>query len=363
MMPARFRIHSQAKINSIPVLINLKELLNRKIIGVEDQVINDQLIRFLGELTNQKDEIEVLTSGSTSAPKPIKINKNALIASAQATGDFLKLKPKDSALLCLPLDYIAGKMMLVRALVLGLNLTIRAASNQPLKNETKGYDFSAMVPYQVSQSLSKLSLIKTLIVGGAPISHSLNKQLKLIPSTIYETFGMTETISHIAMRNVHDNVFKALKGVELSLTKQNCLLINAPRVTSSIIETNDVVELISNKAFLWLARKDFIINSGGIKVYPEQVEKKLSEALPEESFIIASVKDKLLGERVVLLSKLKEKIPNSIFENRLERYQKPKAVYLSVPFFYTKSGKINRVETIREFRKKFDNTNSDLKWY
>ena len=300
---------------------------------------------FILDWFDGKPFIEMQTSGSTGIPKTIKVDKQAMVNSALATGDFFELRAGNKALHCLPVKYVAGKMMLVRAMILGLDLEFVAPSLHPLKNLEDTFDFAAMVPLQAQNSISDLKKVKKLIVGGAKISASLEKQLAKIPCQIFETYGMTETISHIAAKKVGEKAFTVLPNVTISYDENNCLVIHAPRISEGVIETNDVVELVNENQFVFLGRIDNIINSGGIKILPEQVEEKLSGKINQRYFI-SSKEDKELGEKVILVIEGDAfEIDKTLFET-LDKYEKPKEILFVSKFKETGNGKIIRKESL-----------------
>ena len=318
--------------------------------GDENEV---QIGKFIQKWLNEKDFIKVKTSGSTGKPKKISLRKENMIKSAKATGDFFKIGERTSALLCLSANYIAGKMMLVRAMTLGWDLHVVAPEKDALVQYDNDYDFVAMVPYQVFHSISSLSKVKKLIIGGGVISKSLEEKLQAVPTEIFATYGMTETISHIAVRRVNgparSNIFSAFPNVKFSTDSRECLAVFAPEINKEVIVTNDLVHLISPTSFEWLGRYDNIINSGGIKIHPEKVEEKLSDviALP---FIIASETDDELGERVILVleNKSGDDVPNySEAFAQLEPFERPKKIYTLSKFPYTETEKIKRKDVLR----------------
>ncbi|MBS9766452.1 MAG: AMP-binding protein [Flavobacteriaceae bacterium] len=307
--------------------------------------------RFLEQWFDKKDFVEVKTSGSTGVPKPIQLSKTAMIESAIATGSFFDLSAGTTALLCMSAEYIAGKMMLVRALILGWHLDIVPPSSQPLKDIAKTYDFSAMIPMQVEKSLSKLHRIKKLIIGGGSISNQLLLNLQETSTKAYATYGMTETITHIAIKSINqpmEHHYTTLPNISVETDERGCLVINAPRISKEKIVTNDLVHLISNSQFKWLGRYDSIINSGGIKLIPEEIEQKLTPYISERFFIIG-IPDSLLGEKVVLLVEgtkqpfLLEKIKK---QGILKKYEIPKEVYFVPQFIETETKKIQRKKTL-----------------
>ncbi len=308
--------------------------------------------RFILEWLDDNSFITVKTSGSTGIPKNIKLKKEHVWNSATATVAYFDLNKGTKALLCLPSEYIAGKMMLVRAMTSGWNLLTAAPGKNPLANTAEKFDFTAMVPYQVHHSLEELYKVKKLIVGGGAVSRELEAQLQNMKTEIFGTYGMTETISHIAVRSLNGkertSVFTALSGVKFSLNEKGCLKINAPAISEEIVITNDMVELLSPTSFILLGRIDNVINTGGVKVHPEMVEQKLARYITKP-FFIASEKDQLLGERVVLIIESQEPIElenfSEIFEI-LSSYEKPKKILISPQFSYTDTGKIRRKEVL-----------------
>ncbi len=300
---------------------------------------------FLLDWFDHNDFIEMNTSGSTGIPKVIRVEKQAMVNSALATGDFFDLAPGDKVLNCLPVKYVAGKMMLVRGFILGLDMDFVAPTARPLKNNDIAYDFSAMVPLQAQNSINELHNIKKLIVGGAKINASLEKELKKLPILAFETYGMTETVSHIAAKKVGDRSFTVLPNVTISTDDRNCLLITAPNISPEVIITNDLVDLVSETQFIWKGRIDNVINSGGIKLSPEQIEEKLYKNI-ERRFFVAGVADKDLGEKLILVVEGEPfSLPDGIF-NKLDKYEKPKEVVFVNHFKETGNGKIIRKDSL-----------------
>lgn len=336
--------------------INRSFRLNNSIFNSENELINylenqnSDICDFLKIWFNNQSYLEVKTSGSTGLPKPITIQKEHVIQSALATGNYFNLPEETTALLCLPIHYIAGKLMLVRALVLGWHLDIVKVNSNPLSDITKQYDFSAMTPMQVENSIDKLNIIKKLIVGGGVVSNSLQTKLKYCKTKVYATYGMTETITHIAVKklnyiNTLPNFFDVLPNIEIYKDNKDCLVIKAPKISNNIIFTNDVVQLISNTQFEWLGRFDNIINSGGIKLNPEVIEQKLSKIITTRFFVIGKY-DEYLGEKLVLLIEGEEKII-ALENTNLSKYEMPKGIYFLPKFIETTSGKIQRKETLK----------------
>lgn len=300
---------------------------------------------FLLDWFDSKDYIEMFTSGSTGEPKTVIVKKQAMVNSAIATGDFFDLIPGNSALQCLPVKYVAGKMMLVRAMILGLDLEFVAPSSHPLRNNEIDFDFVAMVPLQAQNSIQELKKVKKLIIGGAAVNKTLEKQLLKLKTEVYETYGMTETITHIAARKLGETAFTVLPDVTVSYDDRNCLVIHAPKISDEVIITNDIVELVNENQFIFLGRIDNVINSGGIKLIPEQIENKLMSKI-QQRFFIASKSDNELGEKLVLVIEGdKVEFDHSIYED-LDKYEKPKEILFISKFKETATGKIMRKETL-----------------
>ena len=288
---------------------------------------------FLDEWNNPKNTVEVQTSGSTGVPKCIRVEKQRMLNSARITCDFLGLKSGDTALLCMPLDYIAGKMVVVRSIERQLRLTTVEASGHPLKNITNSFDFAAMVPMQVYNSLQvaeereKLRTIKHLIIGGGPIDNDLQQQLSSFPNNVWSTYGMTETLSHIALRRLNgENAslwYTPFCTVSISLNTNGCLVIEAPLVHEGRLETHDRAEIRDGK-FRILGRLDNVINSGGIKIQAEEVEEKLRPHI-KMPYLISKCRDEKFGEVVVLLTECPDlSFVKEICCNVLPKFWQPK---------------------------------------
>lgn len=305
---------------------------------------------FLEEWGSPSESLLVHTSGSTGKPKPMWVEKRRMLNSARITCDFLGLKSGNTALLCMSLDYIAGKMMMVRSIERGLRLFSVKPSGHPLSDEslsqTVGWDFScqdkaflprqekvegrdsdfdfvAMVPMQVYNSLQvpvereRLSRIKHLIIGGGAIDDALAAELRKMPNAVWSTYGMTETLSHIALRRLNgveaSEWYLPFESVHVSANSDGCLVIDAPLVCAETLVTNDIVEIKCSDAFPAEAnpsphvlfrikgRKDNVICSGGIKIQIEEVETLLRQHL-DAPFMLAKKKDEKFGEIAVLIT-------------------------------------------------------------
>ena len=304
---------------------------------------------FLKNWFDENNVVIAKTSGSTGIPKNIKLTKEAMLASAEATGIFFDLGAKSCVLHCLSSEFIAGKMQWVRALHLGWQLTVVPIDANPLAQTKKYFDFAAMVPLQAQNSLPELKRINQLLIGGAPLSYDLENQLKKLPSAIFQSYGMTETITHIAIKNLKDTeaVYWCLPNIEVSQNEDDCLIIQAPRISEHHIKTNDVVQLLSNTSFQWLGRVDHVINAGGYKIHPEILEKKLTPFIETEFFIIGKPDIKFDFVPVLVMEDSNSKLDfEDIFQKAgLHRYEKPKEIIFIVEFSRTPNGKINREAT------------------
>ena len=312
--------------------------------------------KFILEWLDGNDFITVKTSGSTGVPKEIELLKKHVLNSANATVTYFDLMENTKALLCLPSEFIAGKMMLVRAMTAGWDLHTVAPEKNPLENSNVDFDFTAMVPYQVFHSLTDLHKVKKLIIGGGAVPWRLEEQLQQISTKVFATYGMTETISHIAVRPLNGTeksfVFSALPKVNFSQIENGCLQIHASEISEETVITNDVVELLSPTSFKFLGRIDNIINTGGAKVHPEMVEEKLSLHIIQP-FFIASENDEALGERVILIIESEDQLYLEDFSEAftaLSIYEKPKRILTIPQFVYTETGKIMRVEVLKTLK-------------
>lgn len=313
------------------------------------------IYKFILELRSEDDFINVQTSGSTGKPKTIKLSKNSLIQSAKLTADFLNVSPDMNALLCLSAKYIAGKMMIVRAFVSALNIVCVEPDGNPLKNIQSSIDFAAMIPLQVTNSLKsekkKLENIRKLIIGGGRIDPKLHQRIIDFPNEVYATFGMTETATHIALKKLNttktNEHYKCLPGIKINQNTDHCLQIYAPHISNQEIKTKDIVNTFSESEFEIIGRMDNMINSGGLKISPEELEQKIS-AFIDKSILITSLPDEELGEKIILLIENGKTNLNLLYnlwvdlETHLEKHEIPKKIDFMSAFKYTKSGKIDR---------------------
>ena len=317
-------------------------------------------IRFCHAWLAGQQQFTLHTSGSTGTPKPVAVSRTHMQASAALTRDALGLQAGNTALVCLNIRYIAGIMMLVRGMEIGMHLTLIEPDSHPLHSlpENTTFDFLSFVPLQMQHSLEKTTVLnaaKAIILGGAALSQTLEEHLQSVQAPIFHTYGMTETVSHIALRRVNGSqkstLFTVLAGIRIRTDDRNCLIINTPTAEGEIV-TNDVVELVSEKTFRLLGRIDNVINSGGVKVQAELVEKALEKIFAElqldNRFFIAGTPDERLGEMVTLfvegnlpfsLNALQEKL---LAAKLLSKYELPRQLETLTSFPETPSGKIDR---------------------
>ncbi len=343
--PTYDKVHNQFKMNGFH--FDKEDMLRVAYSFIkEGEDFEKHVGEFFLDWFDDNDFMNLQTSGTTGTPKIIKIDKQAMVNSALATGDYFDLSPGNKCLHCLPVKYIAGKMMFVRAFIIGLDIDFVAPSSHPLANNQTIYDFTAMVPLQVQNSLKDLKLVKKMIVGGAKMNANLEKKLLKIPTTVFETYGMTETITHIAAKRLTEKAFTVLPGVTISYDDKNCLVIHAPNISNEVIHTNDLVELVNENQFVFLGRYDNVVNSGGIKLIPEQIEAKLSDKI-QARFFVTGVHDEILGEKLILvIESEKLDIDNSIFD-KLDKYEKPKQIIFNPKFKETNNGKVMRKESLK----------------
>ena len=300
-----------------------------------DRFIREELADFLAEWFADRPTVSVQTSGSTGAPKIMHVEKSRMRASARMTCSFLGLRPGHSALLCMPLRYIGAKMVVVRAVECGLDLHCVEPSGHPLGTLDRAPDFLAMTPAQVFSSLEHpreaelLRETRHLIIGGGAVGADLARTLKTFPHAVWSTYGMTETLSHIALRRLSgpdaSDWYSPFEGVSLRLTEHSTLAISAPAVCEEEIITNDIAVLDAAGRFRILGRRDNVINSGGVKIQIEEVEEKLRPVMPC-AFQITAVPDARFGEAVAMLVTEARDDWSDCFRV-LERYARPKHVF------------------------------------
>lgn len=314
-----------------------------------------KVYQFIRDCLSEEKTMKVQTSGSTGTPKIFEIEKSKMFNSAKMTCDFLGLKENNSALICLPIEYISGKMMVIRTLERKLTLYVSNPSIKPLEQLKNTIDFCAMTPLQVEHSLDKIHLIRNLIIGGAAVSDTLKAKIKNTLNEkkvqIFETYGMSETLSHIALKSIYpkeENYFTTLNDVEISKDNRDCLCIYAPKLNSEVLKTNDLVEIKNENQFRYLGRIDNVINSGGAKIFPEELESFVKQFISNE-LVFIGIDDVKLGQKLVLViensnldneDKLREVILNLNFD---KKFHKPKEIIFIEKIPRTPNGKVNRL--------------------
>lgn len=324
-------------------------------------------LQFIRSWLKGRQEFTVPTSGSTGLPKDIKISRYVMVKSAEMTGDVLNLRAGYSALACINTGYIGGKMMLVRALTLGMHLTIVSPSSNPFESfETAvPFDFIAVVPLQLetlvenNSYLELLNQAKAVIVGGAPVNDRLMKRLQKVEAPVYATYGMTETVSHIALKKLNGpdkaKNFTAFEEVVIGQDKRGCLTIRSVLTGGKTIITNDRVKIINSQEFRWLGRIDNVVNTGGIKVQLEELESSVQEILTglgrNENLVIAAVDDARLGQKLILLLEGEKKQDDRLLAQMKKElsYSSPREIKWIPEFSRTSTGKINRGLTLKKY--------------
>lgn len=312
---------------------------------------------FLMDWLTAEHTIQIRTSGTTGTPKTLEVPKEKMIASAERTGAYFDLYPGNSCLLGLSADYIAGKMMLVRAMVLGLHLHYVEPSSAPVPRDMN-FDFTAMVPMQLRESLKQLDQFEKILVGGAPVPIDVYESVYESQADIYETYGMTETLTHIAVRRLNhtmsgeaEHVFTALPGVQFSLDDRGCLIVDDAQLDIQGMVTHDVVDLRSPTEFIWKGRFDHVINTGAVKVHPESLEDIFRTELGVE-VMVAGVPDTKLGEKLIAIAE--GNIKTQDIEKQIDRirdlhpYEKPKKWFVLGRFERNQAGKLDRSKTFKK---------------
>ncbi len=300
--------------------------------------------------------IEAHTSGSTGTPKRIMLAKSDMTVSARATNKFFCITSRSTMLMPLSHDYIAGKMMIVRAELAGCDLYVEKPSMTPISDEPYPavFDLVPVVPAQLHHLLSSPrypSMVRNLLIGGGAIPAEVERAVIDAGFNAYASYGMTETCSHVALRKLGCNVYTAMPGIVFSVDKDNSLTIQSHDYSWKSLQTNDVVDLIDNRTFIWRGRRDFVINSGGVKLYPEEIERKI-ESVMNTPFYITSTPDSVWGEAVTLVY---EKVSGKVVSDKelmeacrplLSRYELPKIVIAVDVIDRTSSGKLIRSRNI-----------------
>lgn len=311
---------------------------------------DNSTLSFIDEWFNSSAVVTAHTSGSTGKPKNIELLKSDMLKSAMATNRFFGIN-SESLLACpLSSDYIAGKMMIVRSIAAGCRMIAVNPSNRFILPECGRISLIAIVPSQLEHTLSRYGdRTENILVGGAPLSVEQQNLVNRYSDNVYLSFGMTETCSHVALKRVgSDEPFRALPGISFGTNARGCLIINAPGFSFSGTATNDIVELRDECSFVWRGRYDNVINSGGIKVYPEEIERKIAYLCNIASpFYITKRAHSKWGEIPVLVIKSAEGLDIQNIEaeirNALSKAERPKEILVTTKMESTGNGKIRRI--------------------
>ncbi len=342
--------------------VSIQEIRNNQVALDTLPPLERSTLEFIKGWISGQHEFSVKTSGSTGSPKTIRFSRSQMISSARRTIKYFNLHPGDTILSGLNPTFIAGMMMMVRALVGNLKLYINTPGPNPVSDLEKNFlvDFMAMTPIQVDGTLSespeKFDQIYTLLIGGAGLHHDLEAKLQKINTKAFHSFAMSETLSHVAMRcvNGHEKsaIYKAMEGVSFGQDDHSCLIIHDKLLNIKNLATNDIVELIDKHSFRWIGRFDQIINTGGIKIQVEGLEKVIRSILVKMGLkskcCILTKPDQRLTEKIILLLETREQEVNdnnllSALKSKLPRYHDPKEIFSVPKIFLTKTGKIDRI--------------------
>lgn len=348
--------------------VSIDSIIRRQSVPQSD--FEQKTFAFIADWLEERESFIQLTSGSTGTPKQIIITRAQMIASATMSIQALGLQWGDNALVCISPDYIGGKMMLVRCLTAGLKVIALTPSSNPFETlpSEQQIEFAAMVPMQVheivrSKKAARFNELKTVIVGGASLDAKTEEMLQAYSCMFYSTYGMTETLSHVALRQLNGSAasehYRTLPGIEISLDERNCLVIHWDQLAGNVV-TNDIVEIVTPNSFRWIGRWDNVINSGGVKVIPEKVELQIKDIFDlnavKNHFFIGAVPDSRLGNKVVLFiegylsNELVEMIEQAMAQI-IPKTERPKQIILINFFTVTENGKINRKDTIKSYMK------------
>lgn len=342
------------------IWINQREAALSEIISGSAASFSDfetETFSFIKKWLSGDQNFILKTSGSTGTPKEILITRQQLNTSAIRTLHKLNLTEKNTALVCLDTRYIAGKMMLVRALEANMKIIVVEPSSNPLKNLPAQPDFAAFVPLQLDEifkdedTIQKLNQFQSVIIGGAAVSTALHEKIKTLSCDVYATYGMTETVSHIALQKLNgphaQDYFETLPDIRVRTDERDCLVIELPDFQEPII-TNDLVTMIHRTGFKILGRYDNIINSGGLKLVPEHIEKKIEPLLAHRAFFVAGLPDERLGQKLVLVIEGRSVAGLSAsLSTILSPYEVPKEIFYLDKFIRTETQKINREQTLQ----------------
>ena len=347
--------------------------MNLKVFPSNDANLYEFCEIFIQSLISNNLIYHFKTSGSTGSSKDIEITYEQIKSSCLMTQKALGLKKGYNALVCLNTAYTAGKMMLARCHFIGMNAIVVPPSSNPFEflPQDQSIDFAAFVPYQLNSLLNnnttdinkRLNSMKVIIIGGEPVNEELESKIKKLDCPVFHTFGMTETLSHIALRRLNGSektdLFETLPGVKIEQDERGCLKVKATVTNDQWITTNDIVEISPPQKFKWIGRADFVINSGGIKVQIEPLEQEIKGILNSlginRNFLILGIPDQVFNELVCLLlegpemTQQTESLLKDAFRKKIHPYKSPRKFLYKQTFNFTPTGKIDRKATTREF--------------
>ncbi len=355
-----------------------------------DNLYYKKVLDFKKAWESGQETFEIQTSGSTGTPKRIVLHRKQMLASVKMTAKAFNLEEGDTAFCCLNIDYIAGMMMLVRAFEIGMDLVVVEPKSNPFEDIEKhlyilkanrGQNFFAFVPLQIQTLLESkpifseiLNSAKAIIIGGAAVNDAILEKVQTIYRPVYVTYGMTETLTHIATKRINgsekDDFFNTLDGVDIKLNDESCLMIKSKTTDNEWITTNDVAEIINGSSFVLHGRIDNVINSGGVKIQLEKVEKFAESVLKKLTpdgeklngrYFVFSLPDEKLGERLIFV--LEKEINESFlsredatkidilkgFKEILPKFEVPKEVFFVKKMIETPTGKIDKIKTINAY--------------
>jgi len=333
-------------------------------VGLQDEYLK-KAFDFIRQWLSGSPSFQLQTSGSTGVPKIITVRREQMASSAMATMSFLKPWHDVPVTVCIDTRYIGGKMQLIRALSYNLRLNIFSPSSRLADNleELDNLGLISLVPLQLYQLLKDAPMLlnkaTSILIGGGPLNEGSILELQKIRTPVYHTYGMTETLSHIALKLLNTEhrtpTFTVLPGINCKTDSRNCLVVNGAVTSNADVVTNDIVEFFDPGSFVWKGRFDDMVNSGGLKLFPEEIDAKIghemNEAYPNCSFFTFGIPDEELGQKLALfveatkpndhddidlLEKLKKKLP---------RHHSPRLVVFCTAFHRTDTGKIKKKET------------------
>lgn len=333
---------------------NTNKIGGLKISHIDSNCI-EEIEHFILGWESDDERIKLHTSGSTGTKKSIQAQKKLLVESARMTGRFFKFRSESTVLICLPLAFIAGKMMVVRSLEFNMDVVICHPSSPLNYPENIQIDFAAMTPFQYEKALrnapEKLLKIRTVLLGGASVSEKLKNLIIQNNHQVFHSYGMTETFSHVALKMIcnNDTPFQFLEGVSGEKAADNTLILHAPKLGIEALKTNDIVHFIDDTHFDFVGRIDFVVNTAGFKLHPEELEKKLGVLEWAFNYFFFGLSDETFGEKLVLFIESTPNFDLTQLGEILSKYEMPKEILFLDRFEYTDSGKINRNLTVKKY--------------